>query len=106
MNEELRNLIIYVLVLGGLIFFHELGHFLVAVRVGIKVKEFGLGFPPRLLKFAEWRGTEFTLNAIPFGGFVRPVGEDDPHIIGGLAAAPKRHRVAMLAAGSIILSPE
>lgn len=100
MNEELRNLIIFVLVLGGLIFFHELGHFLVAVRVGIKVKEFGLGFPPRLLKFAEWRGTEFTLNAIPFGGFVRPVGEDDPHIIGGLAAAPKRHRVAMLAAGS------
>ena len=102
MNEGIRNLLVFVLVLGGLIFFHELGHFLVSIRLGVKVKEFGLGFPPRLLKFAEWRGTEFTLNAIPFGGFVRPVGENDPSVPGGLSGAPRWHRVAVLAAGSMM----
>ena len=102
MSEGLRNLVIFVLVLGGLIFVHELGHFLAALRVGIKIKEFGLGFPPRLFKIAEWRGTIFTLNAIPLGGFVRPVGEEDPTVKGGLAAAPIRHRLAVLAAGSMM----
>lgn len=46
------------------------------------------------------RGTEYTLNLIPLGGFVRPRGEDDPHIVGGLAGAPKRVRFAVLAAGA------
>ncbi len=100
MIEGLRNLVIFALVLGGLIFFHELGHFLVALRMGIKIKEFGLGFPPRLLTLGNWRGTEFTLNVIPLGGFVRPVGEDDPTIEGGLAAATPWRRVAVLVAGS------
>jgi len=100
MFEGLRNLLIFALVLGGLIFFHELGHFLVALRLGIKVKEFGLGFPPRLLKLGRWCGTDFTLNAIPFGGFVRPLGEDDPSIEGGLAAATPWRRAAVLVAGS------
>lgn len=100
MTEALRNLVIFALVLGGLIFFHELGHFLVAVRMGIKIKEFGLGFPPRLFTLGNWRGTEFTLNFIPLGGFVRPVGEDDPTIEGGLAAAAPWRRVAVLVAGS------
>ncbi|MFQ5409684.1 MAG: site-2 protease family protein [Anaerolineales bacterium] len=97
--EGVRDLAIFVLVLGGLIFFHELGHFLAAIKVGIRVKEFGIGFPPRLVKLGNWRGTDFTLNWIPFGGYVRPIGEDDPLVAGGLAAAPKRHRVFMLAAG-------
>ncbi|MDP6793031.1 MAG: site-2 protease family protein, partial [Anaerolineales bacterium] len=101
MIEDLRNLLIFALVLGGLIFVHELGHFLVALRLGIKVKEFGLGFPPRLLTIGRWCGTDFTLNAIPFGGFVRPLGEDDPSIEGGLAAATPWRRVAVLVAGSV-----
>ena len=100
MIEGLRNLMVFAIVLGGLIFFHELGHFLVAIRLGIKVKEFGLGFPPRLFRIYHWRGTDFTINAIPFGGFVRPVGEDDPSIVGGLAAAAPWRRVAVLVAGS------
>lgn len=100
MIEGLRNLMVFAIVLGGLIFFHELGHFLVAIRLGIKVKEFGLGFPPRLFRLYHWRGTDFTINAIPFGGFVRPVGEDDPSIVGGLAAAAPWRRVAVLVAGS------
>ena len=97
--DGIRDLLIFILVLGGLVFFHELGHFLAAKRVGVKVKEFGIGFPPRLVKLGQWQETEFTLNWIPFGGFVRPIGEDDPNISGGLAAAPKRHRVFVLAAG-------
>ncbi len=93
-------MLIFALVLGGLIFFHELGHFLAALRLGIKVKEFGIGFPPRLLTLWRWRGTDFTLNSIPFGGFVRPLGEDDPSIEDGLAAATPWRRVAVLVAGS------
>ena len=100
MLEGLRNLIAFALVLGGLIFFHELGHFLVSIRLGVKIKEFGLGFPPRILILGRWNNTDFTLNAIPLGGFVRPAGEDDPTIKDGLAAAKPIHRLAILVAGS------
>jgi regulator of sigma E protease len=64
-----------VIVIGILIFFHELGHFLAARAVGVPIEEFGFGYPPRLVKIGEWKGTEITLNWIPFGGFVRPKGE-------------------------------
>jgi|MDTC01.3.fsa_nt_gb regulator of sigma E protease len=101
MIEGMRNLLVFALVLGGLIFFHEFGHYLVALRLGIKVKEFGIGFPPRLITLGRWRGTDFTLNAIPFGGFVRPLGEDDPSIEGGLSAATPWRRAAVLVAGSV-----
>jgi len=170
----------FVIVLGPLVFLHELGHFLVAKLTGVHIEEFGFGYPPRLLKFwqspgrldvgnaqvviqhnfklppqlqvgrsvdaivshdergqnvlrrmvllepkqeAETatgaasqvasdemhlrgqvtrldRGTEYTLNLIPLGGFVRPRGENDPQIAGGLASAPKRVRFAILAAGA------
>ena len=53
MLEGLRNLIAFALVLGGLIFFHELGHFIVSIKLGVKIKEFGIGFPPRLLRSEE-----------------------------------------------------
>ena len=101
MLETLRNLIAFVLVLGGLIFFHELGHFIVSIKLGVKIKEFGIGFPPRLLILGKWNKTIFTLNAIPLGGFVRPAGEDDPAVKDGLAAARPMHRLAILAAGSV-----
>jgi len=100
MIEGLRNLIAFALVLGGLIFFHELGHFIVSIKLGVKIKEFGIGFPPRLLVLGKWNKTIFTLNAIPLGGFVRPTGEDDPTVKDGLAAAKPLHRLAILVAGS------
>jgi regulator of sigma E protease len=84
---------------GLFLFIHELGHFLAARLTGVKVEEFGFGFPPRLIKLFTWRGTLFSLNAIPFGAFVRPVGEEDPNIEGGLAAAKKRVRVAVFLGG-------
>ncbi len=58
-----------------LIFVHELGHFLVAKKSGIRVDEFAIGFPPKILS-KKWGGTLYTLNVIPFGGFVKIFGED------------------------------
>ncbi|MDY6866436.1 MAG: M50 family metallopeptidase [Chloroflexota bacterium] len=91
-----------VFILGLLIFFHELGHFLAARVVGVPVEEFGFGYPPRLAKIGEWKGTEITLNWIPFGGFVRPKGEADETVEGGMAAAPAWKRVVIAAAGPMM----
>lgn len=67
--------LIFIAVISILIFVHELGHFVVAKRSGMKVEEFGFGFPPRL--FSVQRGeTRYSINAIPFGGFVKIYGED------------------------------
>ncbi len=79
---------------------HEFGHFLVAKRNGVKVEEFGIGFPPRLVPLGRWGETVFSLNAIPFGGFVKVMGEDDPSIEGGLASKPKGVRARVLLAGA------
>lgn len=69
------TIIIFIIVLALLIFVHELGHFLAAKATGMRVDEFGIGFPPKL---ASWkRGeTTYSLNLIPFGGFVKIYGED------------------------------
>ncbi len=90
----------FFIVLTPIILVHELGHFLAARLSNIRVEEFGLGFPPRALKLAERNGTIYSLNWIPLGGFVRPAGEDDPTIEGGLAAASKRARLFVLFAGA------
>ncbi len=66
----------FFVVLIPLILIHEFGHFLAAKAAGITVLEFGLGFPPRIRKLFTWHDTDFTLNWIPLGGFVRPLGED------------------------------
>ncbi len=69
------NILLLVIVLAILILAHEFGHFIVAKRAGIKVEEFGLGFPPRIWgwKYGE---TTYSLNWIPFGGFVKILGEN------------------------------
>lgn len=61
----------------GLILIHEFGHFIAARRAGIVVEEFGFGLPPKAKKLFTWQGTAFTLNWIPFGGFVRLKGENE-----------------------------
>lgn len=72
------NIIIFVVVFSILVLVHELGHFWAARRSKIKVEEFGLGLPPKLKTlWKDKHGTEYTLNAIPFGGFVRMLGQDD-----------------------------
>ncbi len=76
MSDFLLAVIAFLIVLGPLILIHELGHFIAARLVGVTVLEFGLGFPPRAARLFEQGGTEFTLNWLPIGGFVRPLGED------------------------------
>lgn len=69
------TLLLFLIIISILVFVHELGHFLVAKWAGIKVEEFGLGFPPKIFskKIGE---TIYSINALPIGGFVRLYGED------------------------------
>lgn len=68
------SIIFFIFALGFIIFIHELGHFYVAKKCGVKVEEFSIGFPPRIFK---WRRnqTVYSLGLIPFGGFVKLEGE-------------------------------
>ena len=93
------NLVIFILMLGLLVFVHEFGHFIVAKRLHIPVLEFGFGFPPRIKRFMKRGETEYTINAIPLGGFVRLMGEEDPKVPGGFASAKPSVRALVLLAG-------
>jgi len=95
---------------------HELGHFATAKMAGVQVLEFGIGYPPKLwgVRFgrrsaanasdpdAEDERTEYTINALPLGGFVRMLGEEDPSDPRSLAAKPKGVRIIVLAAGAFM----
>ena len=87
-------------VLGFLIFIHEMGHFLTAKWFGITVKEFGFGFPPRLigLRFSPG-GTIYSINWIPLGGFVRMVGEHGEGIEEGKYVRQKPDKNVVLVRG-------
>ena len=87
--------------LVALIIIHELGHFIAARLFKVEVEEFGIGFPPRLVTLFQAWGTKFTLNAIPLGGFVRPKGENDPNVPGGLANASPWVRLVVLVSGPL-----
>lgn len=69
------TVILFLIILGALIFVHELGHFISAKKAGIRVDEFALGFPPKITgkKYGE---TTYNLNLVPFGGYVKIFGED------------------------------
>ena len=68
------SILAFIFVLGVLIFVHELGHFVMARRIGVRVLTFSLGFGPKLLSFK--RGdTEYCISAIPLGGYVKMAGE-------------------------------
>ena len=61
--------------LGGLVFFHEFGHFIVARLCGVTVLEFSIGFGPQIGSFERW-GTTWRIGALPFGGYVKMLGHD------------------------------
>lgn len=80
---------------------HELGHFATAKWSGVKVEEFGIGYPPRL--FGIKRGeTMYSLNLIPLGGFTKMSGEEDPSAERSLASKSPATRLLVLSAGSIM----
>ena len=70
------GILVFILVIVALIVVHEFGHFGVAKWAGMRVDEFGLGYPPRAARIAKRGETEYTLNWLPFGGFVKIYGED------------------------------
>ena len=72
----------FVFVLGVLVFVHELGHFLAAKRVGIRVLKFQLGFNPTIFSY-KYGDTEYSIGALPLGGYVKMAGEQDEHDMAG-----------------------
>ena len=84
----------------GLVVVHEMGHFLVARRNGVKVLEFGIGFPPKLWGRMTRGGYIFSINLLPLGGFVRLKGEHDGDMDqGDYGVATTFVKVKIMAAG-------
>ena len=71
----METVIAFIIVFGSLVFFHELGHFLFAKKAGIMVREFAIGFGPKILGITKGE-TLYTIRLLPFGGYVRMAGED------------------------------
>jgi len=99
MDLILHTILPFAGVLIVLIVVHELGHYITAKLTGVKVLEAGLGYPPRIGGFT-WRGTLYSINWLPLGGFVRLLGEEDPSDPASLAAKPRWVRLIVLFAGS------
>ncbi|MFN8555863.1 MAG: M50 family metallopeptidase [Dehalococcoidia bacterium] len=99
MDTVLRSVLPFLGILVALVVVHELGHYFTAKAAGIKVLEFGIGYPPKLWgkRFGE---TEYTINALPLGGFVRMLGEEDPSDPESFAAKPRWVRVIVLLSGA------
>lgn len=100
------SILIFIIILGVLILVHELGHFLVAKASKIRVDEFGVGYPPRAATLFSWRGTKFTFNWIPFGGFVKIFGENpddakpgEPEFGQSFTSKPRPIQALVLVAG-------
>ncbi|MBI3434969.1 MAG: site-2 protease family protein [Proteobacteria bacterium] len=106
----------FLFVLTIVVFFHELGHFLVARWCGVRVLVFSVGFGPELVGFNDRHGTRWKIAAIPLGGYVKFFGDDnaasvpDPNVVAGLNETDRRHsfhhqpvagRAAIVAAGPI-----
>ncbi|MCE1255603.1 MAG: M50 family metallopeptidase [Anaerolineae bacterium] len=102
MFNVLISIIEFVIVIGLLAFLHEFGHFIIARLFKIEIEEFGFGLPPRIVKLFTFQNTEVTLNWIPFGAFVRPKGENNPDIPGGLASASPWARISVLLGGPVM----
>lgn len=91
-----------IIVFGSVIFIHEFGHFFVAKLSGIKVNEFSLGMGPKLVGFTK-DDTDYSLRALPIGGFVAMEGEDEESDAeGSFNKAPVQSRIAVVVAGAIM----
>lgn len=93
-NDALSAIVAFGLVLIPAIIIHELGHFFAGKAIGITILEFGIGFPPRMLTLFTRGETEYTLNWLPIGGFVRPLGEDFVRPVSEEAAERDRRAVS------------
>lgn len=101
--DFLLSAIAFLLIFSAVILIHEFGHFYAARKAGIKVEEFGIGLPPRIWG-KKFKGTIYSVNWIPFGGFVRLYGESgrDPKLLkskNSFVGKPLRKRMAVVVAG-------
>lgn len=100
------SVILFLLVLFVLVLVHEWGHFITAKKTGMRVDEFGIGFPPKLFSIKKGE-TEYTFNALPIGGFVKIWGENyedvdaepSPDALRGFSTRPKWAQALVLVAG-------
>jgi len=100
------SVLLFIVILVIIILAHEFGHFIVAKKTGMRVDEFGVGFPPKLWSFKPKNSeTTYSINAIPFGGFVKIFGEDrmedtepEPR---SFASRPKRAQASVIVAGVV-----
>lgn len=102
LSNMATDIVVVAVVLGFMIFVHELGHFIAAKRIGVRAPVFSIGFGKRLAGF-EWRGTDYRISLLPFGGYVKMAGEDptesnhdDP---GDFLAHPRWQRFIIAIAG-------
>jgi regulator of sigma E protease len=97
------TLLLFLVVLSLLVFVHEAGHFFMAKKMGMKVDEFGFGFPPRLWGIQRG-GTTYSINWIPLGGFVKIKGESGEHRGDSDSFASKKiwQRLVVLVAGVVM----
>ena len=102
------TIIAFIVIFSALILVHEWGHFAMARRAGIKVEEFGIGLPPRAKKLhTDKKGTVYSLNWIPFGGYVKLYGEDtsDPKVLkskDSFASKTIPQRISVIVAGVVM----
>ncbi len=102
LGSILTDAVVVIVVLGGMIFIHELGHFMAAKAFGVRVLTFSLGFGKRLLHYT-WRGTDYRISALPLGGYVKMAGEDPTELRQGergeFLSQPRWHRFIIVAMG-------
>ncbi len=105
MTEMLRSILAFIVVLGPLVFFHELGHYLMARARGVVVEAFSIGFGPALLSWRAKSGTVWKISALPLGGYVKMQGwgqEDDAAPVpGSFGGATLRSKALIVAAGPV-----
>jgi len=97
------SVVIFLIILSVLIVAHEAGHLWAAKSGGIRVDEFGVGFPPRAMKLGRWKDTDFILNWLPFGGYVKIFGEnpseEEPVTEDSFVAKSRARQILVLASG-------
>ncbi len=101
---SLLSLLIFIVVLGILVFVHEFGHYITARSVGVKVEKFALGFGPKLLSW-EKDGTEYMLCAVPLGGYVKMAGDERSNLQGTkdeYYSQPVGHRALIVVMGPVV----
>ncbi len=101
--QGIFGVVLFVVILGVLVLVHELGHFIAARRAGVRVHEFGIGFPPRVKVLRSDGETLYTFNLLPIGGFVKLEGEDgEPDDPRSFTRAPFLTKQAILVAGVVM----